>query len=168
MLFAILAISDNNMIGKENELPWPHNREDMERFRAITEDCIVVMGSKTWNSLGDKAPLKDRLNIVVSRKDFREFSGANMVSDEKPLINLVDKLTSRYPNKDIAVIGGAMVYAQLIPFCDLVYVTRMHGEFDGDVDFSLDSLLDNEFELDDEDPSEDKSCTFQRWSKIIK
>lgn len=164
-MYAVVAISTNGMIGNEGKMPWPFHKEDMLRFKELTEKSIVVMGRKTWESLGDKAPLPDRINVIISSQDFREFPGANLVTTDRPLSKVTDTLERRFPEHDIAIIGGSSLYEYFIPLCDHVYVTRMHEEYEGDVTLDLDVLLDG-FELWETEVPATGDCTFQRYDKI--
>jgi len=166
MISAILAVAENGVIGNEDKLPWPHIKEDMIWFMNKTKNNVVVMGSKTWDSLGIIKPLKDRLNYVVSSQPKTHFEGAEGVLNGQ-LCSSLRSLEEQYPDKEIFVIGGANIYAQAFPYCDNIYLSRIKGEYEGDTKLSVDidyTLCDYNMTLRDERKVE--KCTFQTWSNI--
>ncbi len=129
----IVAVADNRVIGARGALPW-RLKSDMQRFKALTIGKPVVMGRKTFASIG--RPLPGRTNIVVTRDvDFRargvavtnSFTGARAVA-------LGDALRCRAT--DIAVIGGAEIYQQWMDIADRLEVTEVHARPDGDTYFA--------------------------------
>lgn len=120
MINAIMAVDANLGLGFENGLPWPTHKEDMKWFANNTLDGVVLMGRKTWESLGYMS-LPSRVNVVVSSE---YVGGADCVVNGDMGVILTD-LEKQYPNKDIWVIGGADVYHQALPYCDKLYITRM-------------------------------------------
>jgi dihydrofolate reductase len=124
MIAAIVAVDGNNGIGFDGEL-LERIPEDMKRFRALTEDNIVIMGRKTWDSLPSK-PLPSRTNVVVSSKYCFE---ASVGRGRAPLVYsnmdyLIPDLLEPHI-KDIFIIGGGSIYEQLLPYCDTIYMTRI-------------------------------------------
>jgi dihydrofolate reductase len=124
MIAAIVAVDGNNGIGFDGEL-LERIPEDMKRFRALTEDNIVIMGRKTWDSLPSK-PLPSRTNVVVSSKYCFE---ASVGRGRAPLVYsnmdyLIPDLLEPHI-KDIFIIGGGQIYEQLLPYCDTIYMTRI-------------------------------------------
>ena len=122
---AILAMDDNMGIGYENDLPWPHNKKDMKWFRDCTTGNVVVMGRNTWKSFGSKK-LPNRINVVVTNREVEGNPDAVMSGD---LDGILEILGYKYPQLDIFVIGGANIYRQALPFCDKLYITRVHGAY---------------------------------------
>lgn len=162
MISAILAISENNAIGKDDKLPWPHIPEDMKWFQKITTGHIVVMGSKTWKSLGAIKPLKNRLNYVFSRKNVKEFNGADgtLSGHIGTTLKSLDEISQE---KDVFVIGGAEIYKQSFDACDKIYICRVKGEFEGDTFIDVDPIL-NDFKLV-HDVNTNEMCYFQVWER---
>lgn len=160
-LNAIFACDDNWGIGKDNGLPWPHNDYDMKWFRENTSNGIVVMGRKTWQSLGNKC-LPNRVNCVVSR-DISTIEGTPDIRvagiDSAVLKQLDDKF---FPRK-IWIIGGAEIYNQTIPHCDFVYMTRFHGTFSCDT--YVDSSLLRPF-VQMTSVQKTPECTFSIWRRL--
>ena len=124
----IVAVADNGIIGKENGLPW-HLGADMKRFKAITTGHTILMGKNTYLSIG--RPLPNRRNVVLSSSlTADDVPGCEVLSglDELENLQLAD-------GEELFVIGGARVYAQLLPKADKLYLTRVRTQADGDVKF---------------------------------
>ena len=118
MISAIVAVDNNWGIGYNGDL-LEHIPEDLKYFKEVTADHIVVMGSKTWDSL-PKKPLPDRTNIIISnRGNLLLENGAIRLSLDDLLLGIADF------EDDVFVIGGGSIYNQLLPFCSRVYVTKI-------------------------------------------
>ena len=127
----IVAVAENNVIGKNNNLPW-HLPTDMKYFRDVTMGHCVIMGRKNYDSIPLKyRPLEGRTNIVVTRqKDFK--------ADKCILVNSIQDALNEAKKKnevEVFVIGGADIYSQTIDMADKLYVTHIHHTFDGDAFF---------------------------------
>ena len=123
----IAALASNGVIGIENRLPW-RLADDMRRFRALTTGHTIVMGRKTWDSIGKK-PLPGRQNIVVThQRDFRAL-GCEVAHSLHEAIAL-----AKLPDP-VFVIGGESLYREALPIADLLYLTEIHREFAGDARF---------------------------------
>ena len=122
----VVARARNGIIGKDGAIPW-HISEDMRRFKAITMGKPLVMGRKTWDSLPRK-PLPGRTNIVVTRD--RNFAAEGAVV----MHSVDDALTRAEAEKpdEIAVIGGAEIYAALLPRATRIHLTEVDADFSGD------------------------------------
>ena len=133
MISAIVAVDNNWGIGYNGDL-LQHIPEDLRHFKELTTSHVVVMGSKTWDSL-PKKPLKDRLNIVVSSKP-REVLGdmSIRIDMEELMVRMVymkrNALVNPAEEEEWFVIGGGSIYQQLLPFCDRVYVTKIYKDHD--------------------------------------
>lgn len=121
---AIAAMSENRVIGQGNRIPW-HLPEDFKWFKRLTTGNIVVMGRKTFESIGK--PLPNRETIVLSRAGFSH-PGVRTVSDLGE-INLADE------SREVFICGGAQVYAQALPLCSDLYLTLVKRKVDGDAFF---------------------------------
>lgn len=120
----IWAESKNGIIGKENTLPW-HLPNDLKYFRSLTQGNAVVMGRKTFESLGNK-PLPNRENFVLTRQiDFSVPEGVHV-------LHSVEELASFKDSDQFFVIGGAEIYQSAIAYADILYRTVIHQDFDGD------------------------------------
>ena len=128
MLSLIVAKAKNNVIGKDNQLIW-HLPEDLKRFKKLTTGHTIMMGRKTFESLGRVLP--NRHHIVLC-------NDANMKIDDENVeiledISLLDKYIK--DEEENFVIGGATMYRLLMPYCTKMYITEINQEFDGDVSF---------------------------------
>ncbi|MGI4750904.1 MAG: dihydrofolate reductase [Janthinobacterium lividum] len=128
----IVAISSNNVIGKNNQLIW-HLPADLKHFRQLTTGHTVFMGRKTYDSIGK--PLPNRRNVVISRR-LKNIDGCETVA------SLEDGLKLCAEEKEIFIIGGAEIYRQALPLATRIELTRIHQEFEGDTFFP-------EFDLND-------------------
>lgn len=134
----IVAVADNNVIGMNNTLPWPHNSEDMKWFKANTSGKVVVMGSSTWDSLPVK-PLPGRTNVVLTGR--KGIDGAHLALSGEPA-TVIEYLKSTYSELDeIVFIGGAKVYKDFFQYLDVIYLSRIRGTFDGDTFLDVDTLM---------------------------
>lgn len=128
MLSIIVAVAKNNVIGKDNKLIW-HLPEDLKRFKKITTGKNIIMGRKTFESLG---------RILPNRKHIILCNDMQMNIDDERVIVLDDiSKLSDYIDSDEEnfVIGGATIYKLLMPMCNKLYITHIDEEFDGDVYF---------------------------------
>ena len=123
----ICALDKNRAIGKDNRLLW-NIPEDLKRFKKLTTGHPVIMGQKTFDSIGK--PLPGRTNIVLNRDDVK-ISGTIIVHSIKKAIEVAKKID----NDEIFIIGGGSVYAQTIDLADKLYLTLVEGNFDADTYF---------------------------------
>lgn len=126
----IVAVSENYVIGKEGRMPW-HSKEDLKHFKATTMGHPVIMGRRTFESLGK--PLKGRTNIVITRN--------NTLQEEFEGVVTFDKLNDAYNfcqsqgEEKIFIIGGGQLYNEALPDADKLVVTHMHLKVEGDTYF---------------------------------
>jgi dihydrofolate reductase len=127
MIISIIAAMDrNHLIGKNNQLPW-HLPADFAHFKSVTMGKPIIMGRKTYESIG--RPLPGRKNIVLSRNPDIRFEGIESVTSFEQALALV-------PDADeVMVIGGSAVYEMLLPEVDRLYLTYVDAEFEGDAWF---------------------------------
>ena len=126
MVSIIVAIAQNGTIGDKNSLLW-HIKEDMRFFRTTTSGHAVVMGRKTFESLGSR-PLPKRTNIVIKRAD-RVFEGALTAHSLEEAIRLAEG------DEEIFIIGGAQIYREALRIADRMYITRVMHDYEGDTSF---------------------------------
>ncbi len=155
----IVAISENNVIGKNNDLIW-HISEDLKRFKKLTSGHSIIMGRKTYESLPFK-PLPKRKNIILSFKDIK-FEGAYVVN------NLEDAIKLCEGEDEIFICGGAEIYKRFIPLVDKLYITKVHKKFEGDTFFP--KINYNEWKLIERskrlyDKNSDLDYTFLDYTK---
>lgn len=127
ILSIIAAISKNNVIGKNNKLPW-YLPADLKRFRKITTNHNVIMGRKSFDSLDFILP--NRKNIVLSRTGKINKEGDVLIL--KDMNELESYIKS---NEENFLIGGGQLYEQLMPYVTKMYITMIHHEFEGDTYF---------------------------------
>ena len=121
---AVVAASENGVIGREGGLPW-HVSSDLKLFKEITLGKPVIMGRRTWESLPRK-PLPGRRNIVITRQ-------AGFVAEGAELVHSVDEALAVCAGEaEVSIIGGGQVYAEAMSRTDRIYLTRIHLEVDGD------------------------------------
>jgi len=119
-------------IGKDNQLLW-HLPEDLKRFKRVTDGHPVVMGRKTWESLPEKfRPLPGRTNIVVSRQEGYEATGAIVVHSIDAALDAAEAAAG---SEEIFIIGGAQIYIDTLPFADRLYITSVNDDAEGDAFF---------------------------------
>ncbi len=125
MLSLIVAVAQNGVIGDRNALLW-HISEDLKHFKALTSGHPVVMGRKTYESLG--RPLPNRTNVVISRQEL-EIPGCRVVHS-------LDEALALFPgDEEVFIIGGAQIYAEALPRADRFYLTRVFHDYEGDTRF---------------------------------
>lgn len=142
MIIGIVAVDSNQGIGFEGDLPWPRLDADLQWFKDSTKDNVVIMGSNTWKSL--KKPLPNRVNIVISSTLKVD---ANITYDNP--VEAVKESVSRYPNKDVYVIGGQSVYDSTKHLCEKFYVTEIDAVYECDRFFDLE-YVKNKFQTVEE------------------
>lgn len=124
MIKIIVAVSENGVIGGDNSLIW-NLPNDMKRFKQITTGNAVVMGRKTYESIGK--PLPNRRNIIISKD-------TNLFIDECEVVNSIEEALM-LTNNDCFFIGGGEIYKQVLPLTDIIYLTKIHEDFNGDTYF---------------------------------
>jgi len=122
----VVAVADNGVIGNNNALPW-RLPDDLKRFKAVTMGKPIVMGRKTYDSIGRALP--GRANIVISRTPGLQLDGCSVCG------SLAGALTLGAEAPEVCVIGGAQIYAQALPSAKVIYLTRVHVALAGDVHF---------------------------------
>jgi dihydrofolate reductase len=128
----IAAVAENGVIGSNNQLPW-HLPEDLRYFKRVTMGKPILMGRKTFASIG--RPLPGRSNIVLSREAGLEIAGAHVVADVDAGIRLAAALSRVDGGDELVVIGGAEVYALCLPLAQRLYLTEVHAAVEGDALF---------------------------------
>lgn len=119
-------MSKNRVIGKDNALPW-NMPNDMKHFRNLTRGKPVIMGRKTYESIGK--PLPNRLNIIITRDQEYRAEGCNVVH------SIDEAIAAAQGNDEIMVIGGSQIYKEFLPKANRMYLTFIEAEIDGDAYF---------------------------------
>lgn len=159
----IVAVDRNWAIGNEGKL-LASIPEDMKFFRTTTTGNVVVMGRKTLESFPGKRPLKNRVNIVLTRDEGYTADGAVIVHDIEELLAKIKD----YSDKDIYVIGGGTIYNQLLKYCDTALVTYIDDEFKADTYFP-DLDKDESWKMADSGERKEHEGTvyyFRRYDKM--
>jgi len=152
ILSLIVAADENNVIGKDNTLPW-HLPDEMQFFREKTKGHSVIMGRKNHESIGRVLP--NRRNIVITRQKDYQSDGCEVVHSLDEAIDLVRD------EDEVFVIGGGEIYKQAMTQADRLYFTRVHQSFDGDVMFpEIDVATWKETERREHPADEQHECAF--------
>lgn len=163
MITIIAAIGNKNALGKDNQLLWKLPK-DLKHFKTLTENHPVVMGRKTYESIGKALP--NRTNIVVSRKENWFQEGILIVSTLKEALKFAKKI-----NEDFFVIGGGEIYKQTIEVADRLEITQVNGDFEADTFFpKIDPKIWQKIdeECHSKDDKNDYDFCFQTFEKINK
>lgn len=128
-LSVIVAVAENGVVGRNNALPW-YLPEDLQYFKRTTLGKPIVMGRRTFESIG--RPLPGRTNIVISANPKYSVEGVSVVSSLEQALELAEEVALIDGTEELMVIGGATVYAAAIPQADRLYVTEVHASVKGD------------------------------------
>lgn len=146
-LALIWAMSRNRTIGRNNALPW-HLPEDLKYFKRVTMGKPIIMGRKTWESIG--RPLPGRSNIVITRDPSYRAEGVKLVRTLEEAISLAESIALKDGADEAVVIGGEQIYALALPHAQRLYMTQVHAEVEGDAFFPQFDLTQwNELGRDD-------------------
>lgn len=159
ILSIVVAIAENNAIGKDNQLLW-RLPADLKHFKQITTGHTIIMGRKTYDSIGK--PLPNRRNIVVSRNAGLQIPGVEVTG------NIEDALALCAEEQEVFIIGGAEIYKSTMERSNRIYLTRVHQSYAGDaffpeIDFNRWKEADVEKHLPDE--KNDVAYTFSTLSR---
>ncbi len=161
VLSAIVAIAENNVIGKDQDLIW-HIPNDLKRFKNITNGHCIIMGRKTYESIGKALP--NRTNIIITRQNNYLAKGCIIVSSLEAAI-----AKAKSENEDEAfIIGGAEIYRQSLPIIDKLYLTKVHESFDGDTFFPDINLTNWKLVYQENHSSDEKNLYDHSFMNYIK
>ncbi len=130
VISAIVAASENRVIGRNNDLPW-RLPDDLRYFKDVTLGHPVILGRKNYES--GPFPLPGRVNIVITRDPTLFLSGCKMAKSLEEAITIA----KQYEKKEIFIIGGGMIYELALPYLDRLYYTQVHSKVEGDVFFPI-------------------------------
>lgn len=161
----IAALAENRVIGRDNQLPW-HLPADLKHFKALTLGKPIIMGRKTWDSLG--RPLPGRLNIVVSRQADLVLEGAEVYPSLEAAVVRAQEWANEQGVDEVMLIGGAQLYAQGMAQADRLYLTRVALSPEGDAWFPEFDLGQWTLVSNTQNPAEgDKPAyNFEVWEKV--
>ncbi|RDI46503.1 dihydrofolate reductase [Aquicella lusitana] len=163
ILSAIAALSENRVIGKNNQLPW-HLPADLKHFKALTTGHPIVMGRKTYDSIGK--PLPQRTNIIMTRDSSFQAPGCRIVNS----IEEAKAVAEKEQAEELFIIGGAQIYSQLLPITQRLYLTIVHQMFEGDAffpDLNMSEWSETERETHRSDEKNPYDYSFVRLERII-
>jgi dihydrofolate reductase len=156
----VIAVASNGVIGHKNGLVW-RLKADLQHFKKLTTSNTIIMGRKTYESIGK--PLPNRNNIVVSRNKNLKLEGCMVATSLEEALEIASSL-----QKDIFVIGGAEIYTIALPLVDIVYLTRVLATPTGDAYFDL-GLLSNFDVIQSEFKGKDSENEFDVYfEKLVK
>ncbi|NHN77804.1 dihydrofolate reductase [Azotobacter chroococcum] len=163
-LALIAAVAANGVIGRDNKMPW-HLPADLRHFKASTLGKPIVMGRKTWDSLG--RPLPGRLNLVVSRQPGLALEGAETFASLEAALSRADAWGRAQGAGEIMLIGGAQLYAQALPLAERLYLTRIDLAPQGDACFPAWDSADWRLASREEHPAtaEAPGHAFEVWER---
>ncbi|GGJ96711.1 dihydrofolate reductase [Pseudomonas matsuisoli] len=163
-LALIAALAQNRVIGRDNTLPW-HLPEDLKHFKAKTLGKPIIMGRKTWDSLG--RPLPGRLNIVVSRQPALALDGAEVFPSLDAALDRADEWARAQGVAELMLIGGAQLYAQALPLADRLYLTRVGLAPEGDAHFPVfdEAGWQHDVEGESEAQNDKPAYRFEVWER---
>lgn len=142
MISFVVAMDEDNVIGANKDLPWPHLPKDMKFFKDTTMNGTMFMGRKTYEAIG--RPLPNRKSVVLTRGEDTFPEEVEVVSD----FSYVKEYADKHPDEELYVIGGGVVFKETMPIADRLYVTYIHGSFEGDTYFP--EINEDEWELTSE------------------
>jgi dihydrofolate reductase len=133
----IVAAAENGIIGKDNDMPWRIS-SDLQYFKKVTMNKPVIMGRKTFESIGK--PLPGRVNIVITRDISFVAEGVIIANNIDSALKVAKDTAKAKEVNEVMVIGGAQIYQLFLPIANRLYLTRIHGSIIGDTSFpDLDS-----------------------------
>ncbi len=135
----IVAVSDNNVIGHNGSMPWKMP-SDLKRFKNLTSGNCVIMGRKTFDSIGK--PLPNRTNVVISRSLPLNILGSPLIFNDLDFVIDLYKIA----DKEVFIIGGADIYKQSMKYINKIYLTKVHANLEGDTFFEI--PLDDSWKLE--------------------
>lgn len=159
-LSIVVAIAENRAIGKNNQLLW-HLPADLKHFKQITSGHTIIMGRKTYDSIGK--PLPNRRNIVITRQHNLQIEGIEVAG------SLQEALALCQAENEVFVIGGAEIYQSALPLTQKIYLTTVHQSFEADAFFpeiNTNEWLETEKESHDPDEKNALGYTFSTLRRL--
>jgi dihydrofolate reductase len=160
LISLIVAAAENGVIGRQGELPWRLS-DDLRRFKSITMDKPIVMGRKTWESIG--RPLPGRQNIVITRQPGYAAEGCDVVSSVDAAI------AASGAADEIMIIGGSEIYQLFLSRAERIYLTRVHADVEGDASFVLPDAADWRLTSDERHAADERNefdYSFRRYDRV--
>ena len=164
-LSLICAMATNRIIGRDNALPW-HLSEDLKYFRRMTMGKCIIMGRKTWESIGRVLP--GRTHIVVSSNFDYQAEGVHVVHSLDAAMEFAHAQSLKDGTDEAFVIGGAALYAAALPIADCFHLTRVHANVEGDTallafdESEWQEISREDFKSDEKNPFDYSICVLKR------
>lgn len=162
MINALFAVDYYGGMGNNGTLPWPHNSADLSRFKELTTNNIVVLGSKSWNDPKMPKPLSGRIVYVASSKPVKY-----AMRIEGNLVEQLVQLQQEYPDKEIFVVGGPDVLEQCRDVIDRIYLTYIKGTFKVDTKIDVRHYLSG-FTPIGASTAPNINCSFVVYENLLK
>ena len=166
-LALICAMAENRTIGRNNSLPW-HLSEDLKYFKRTTMGNSIIMGRKTWESIGRVLP--GRTNIVISSNPDYEAEGARVVNSLEEATRLAESIALIDGSEEAYIIGGAGLYKEALPHAQRFHLTRVHAEVEGDTflaefdEAEWEEVAREDFSKNETNPYDYSICELERKS----
>ena len=162
MIRAIMAADDKGGVSKNGSMPWPKNSSDLQWFKKMTLNNVVIMGRLTWIDPFMPTPLKNRVNVLATNQILDSYLGVDEFISGNLIAN-VKTLSQKYKEKDTYIIGGPKILDQLFESVEEFYLTRIYGNFECDksIDFEkirISMALKEKIE-------NDETCHFEIWKR---
>ena len=158
-----MAVDDFGGVSKSGSMPWPKNTNDLQWFKKNTINNIVIMGRLTWIDPMMPTPLKNRINVLITKKSSSLFPGADKyVAGD--LIYKITNIINEYNKLDAWVIGGPNIVNQLFDLIGEFYLTHIYGNYHCDTKLDLQKIY-NTMKLQNKINCNDNSCHFEIWKK---
>ncbi|PSF10522.1 dihydrofolate reductase [Marinobacter fuscus] len=162
----IVAMARNRVIGRNNKLPW-YLPGDLKYFKQATMGKPIIMGRKTWDSIG--RPLPGRMNVVISRNpEWQAPAGTVSAASLKEALIKAEAQAELDGGDEVMIIGGGQIYAETLPTVDRMYITRVHADVDGDAWFpevnwdEWEEIGREDFSASDNNPYDYSFVVYQR------
>jgi len=166
MISLIAAVAKNGVIGNEGDLPW-NLPSDLRKFKEITDNKPIIMGRKTWDSIG--RPLPNRDNIIISRNINLEIEGGIICLSPDKAISIAKIKANERGCEEIMVIGGGYIYQEFMNIADKLYITEVDLEIEGDAYFpKIDQELFKEISREErnKDPEDNAYHSLVIYEKV--
>tara|TARA_B100001996_G_scaffold14194_1_gene11824 strand:+ start:619 stop:1125 length:507 start_codon:yes stop_codon:yes gene_type:complete len=166
MISLIAAVAKNGVIGNEGDLPW-NLPSDLKKFKEITDNKPIIMGRKTWDSIG--RPLPNRDNIIISRNINLEIEGGIICLSPDKAISIAKIKANERGCEEIMVIGGGYIYQEFMGIADKLYITEVDLEIEGDAYFpKIDTELFKEISREEinKDPEDNAYHSLVIYEKV--
>ena len=161
-LTIVVATAQNRAIGLNGKMPW-HIPEDLKYFKAVTTGHPIIMGRKTFQSIG--RPLPGRTNIVITRDQDYQAEGITVTHSLEQAIEVAKTVAQKNGVREVMVIGGAEIYALALPFTNKIHRTEIHAETDGDAFFP--ELIASEWQEISRKPGEVTASDGTTYSFVV-